>query len=92
MKNTILLFAAFSIIAVTSCNQSKKEENTTIAPVEQPAAQPAAQPAETAPPSNDGTTIQMNEGGVSVESKDGSKTTNVSLSGDSSKIEISRPK
>lgn len=40
----------------------------------------------------EGTTIKMNENGVSVENKDGSKKNNVKISKDSSSIEISNPK
>ena len=40
----------------------------------------------------DGTTIKVNNDGVSVESKDGDKKSNVSITQDSTSIEISRPK
>ena len=68
------------MLATASCNQ-KEPSN--------PPSEKTTAPADT---QRDGTTIKVNEKGMSVESKDGSKKTNVNISKDSSSIEIKRPK
>ncbi len=95
MRKNIFFAGVLAILTMTSCNSNsdQKEPVNTTTPPEQttpPPAEKAAVPA--AKKQEDGTTIKMNDQGVSIESKDGSKKSNVSLSKDSTRIEISRPK
>jgi hypothetical protein len=81
MKKIMILMGMAAFI---SCNNNVKEEDKSTPPVQQ-----------TPPPAEgqkDGTTIKVNNDGVSVESKDGSNKSNVKVSQDSTSIEISRPK
>ena len=71
------------MLAMTSCNQTNTENTP-------PPAEKTAAPRDSTLP--DGTTIKVNEQGMSVESKEGSKKTNVNVSKDSASIEISSPK
>lgn len=80
---------AFFVMASCS-NSDNKSETKEETKEEKPQNTPS--PAAESPKQNDGTTIKVNNDGVSVESKDGEKKSNVSISGDSTKIEISRPK
>ena len=96
MKKNIILFGALTMLAMASCNnqtETKEPVETTTTPVPTPPAssekttvviQPASQ--------KEVTTIQMNDKGISIENKDGSKKNNVKISKDSMNIEISRPK
>jgi hypothetical protein len=87
MKKIMILMGA---VALFACNNNVKEEDKSTPP---PA---AAAPAQQTPPAaegqKDGTIIKVGSDGVSVESKDGSKKSNVKVSKDSTSIEISRPK
>ncbi len=80
MKKTIFICGVLFMLAIASCNQKEptytSPEKTTV-------------PADT---QQDGTTIKASEKGVSVESKEGGKKTNVNISKDSAGIEIKRPK
>ncbi len=81
------MFSMLTVFGMAACTNSEKKE---VKQEEQPASSTSAP----APASGqeDGTTIKVNNDGVSVESKDGSKKSNVSISKDSTSIEISRPK
>lgn len=87
MRKSIVLFGMLSILALTSCDNNKKEENTSSSP---PPVEQTVPPAATE--QKEGTTIKVNEEGVSYENKDGGNKSNVKISKDSSSIEISRPK
>ena len=80
------------MLAFASCNNQTETKE----PVESTPAPAATEESKTVvvdPASQkEGTTIKMNENGVSVENKDGSNKSNVKISGDSSSVEISRPK
>ena len=98
MKKNIILFGAMVMLAMASCNNStdKKEPNETPAPPA-PAPAPPASPEKTTvivnPASQkEGTTIKMNDQGISIENKDGSRKNNIKISKDSANIEITRPK
>jgi hypothetical protein len=84
MKKHFILFAMMATLAITSCNQTNTE-NTPAPPAEKTTA-----PVDSTQP--DGTTIKMNDRGVSIENKDGSKKNNVNLSKDSASIEIRKRK
>ena len=89
------MLAFFGIAACTN-SDNKSETNSETKPEPKPEPKPeepqnTSTPAES-PKQKDGTTIKVNDGGVSVESKDGEKKSNVSISSDSANIEISRPK
>jgi hypothetical protein len=83
MKKHFILFAMMATLAITSCNQTNTE--TTPPPTEKTVIVHDS----VAP---DGTTIKMNDRGVSIENKDGSKKNNVNISKDSASIEIRNPK
>lgn len=98
MKKNIILFGALAIMTGASCNNQTetKQPVETIQPVvttPPPATTPEKKPVVVEPASQkEGTTIKMNENGVSIENKAGSKKNNVKISTDSTSIEISRPK
>jgi hypothetical protein len=81
MKQITFICGLLFMLAIASCYQ-KESTNTSTEKV--------VVPPDTAP--KDGTTIKVNDRGMSVESKDGSKKTNVSVSKDSANIEINKPK
>lgn len=90
MKKSMLVFCMLAIFGIAACtNSDNKSETKDEAKEEMPQNTPS--PAEPSK-QNDGTTINVNDGGVSVESKDGENKSNVSISNDSTNIEISRPK
>ncbi len=100
MKKSMLVFCMLAFFGIAACtnsdNKSDNNSETNSQPQPEPQPQPekpqnTSTPAETSK-QKDGTTIKVNNDGVSVESKDGEKKSNVSISGDSTKIEISRPK
>ena len=80
------------MLVFASCNSQTETKE----PVEAAPAPPASEENKTivvdSASQKEGTTIKMNENGVSVENKDGSKKNNVKISKDSSSIEISKPK
>ncbi len=92
MKKHIILFGALTMLVFASCNSQTETKE----PVEATPAPVASEESKTVvvdPASQkEGTTIKMNENGVSIENKDGSKKNNVKISSDSSSIEISNPK
>lgn len=87
MKNSSIS-AALAVLVLTSCNSKPSTDNANI--------QPAAPVEKTAvvvdPPKNDGTSIKVNNDGVSIESNDGSRKNSVKVVGDSASIEITRSK
>jgi len=87
-----MLSGMLAFLVLTACNNSPKEETTSTPPPAENTPAPAPAPAPAGTKKEDGTTIKMNDKGVSIESKDGTKKTNVSVSKDSTNIEISRPK
>ena len=84
MKKNIILASAIAMLAMTSCNNSTKQDTPP-----PPAEKPRVHADSTAP---DGTTIKVNDNGVSIESKDGSKKNSVKVSRDSASIQLSTPK
>ena len=92
MKKNIILLGALAMLAIASCNNSTDKKETIETPPPPPAStekttiivDPASQ--------KEGTTIKMNDKGLSIENKDGTKKNNVKISKDSMNIEISRPK
>ena len=93
MKKNIILFGVLAILATGACsnNNDKKESVDTPTP---PAPAPAPEKTTIVVDSGqkEGTTIKVNDQGVSIENKDGSKKNNVKISKDSANIEITRPK
>ena len=85
MKKIIFICGALFMLAITSCYQKEESKESTSTTTEKVVVSPDTG-------QKDGTTIKLNEQGMSVESKDGSKKTNVSVSKDSAGIEIKRPK
>lgn len=90
MKKFILLFSMLSFISIISCNNrddktTKTEEHVTTVTVT-PENPPPAQKEE------DGTSIKVNDEGVSYSNKDGDNESKVKISEDSSSIEIRKPK
>lgn len=90
MKKIIVLIGMLSGITVISCNNHRddtssshppEQYNTTVAP------QPAPAKVE-----ETGTTIKINEEGVSYSNKDGNNESKVKVSQDSTSIEIKRPR
>ncbi len=94
MKKNLILFGALTMLAFASCNnKTETKEPVESTPAPAPAASEETKTVVVDPPSQkEGTTIKMNENGVSVENKDGSTKNNVKISGDSTSVEISRPK
>ncbi len=93
MKTKIILSGTLAMLAMASCqnNSTQKDSNETPPSVETPA--PAEKKTVVVDPNQkDGTTIKVNDEGMSIENKDGSKKNNVNISKDSTSIEISRPK
>jgi hypothetical protein len=78
-----IIFPALLSVILFACSSNKKEETKET---------PPAQQVKTDTPEKDGTSIKINNDGVSVESKDGSNKTDVKLSKDSTLIDISRKK
>ena len=93
MKKHIILFGALTMLVFASCNSQIETKDTDKTPPPPP---PASEENTTvvvdSASQKEGTTIKMNENGVSVENKDGSKKNNVKISKDSSSIEISNQK
>ena len=93
MKKNVILLCSLAMLAMAACSNSSENKTE---PVETPAPPPAPPEKTTVivEPSSqkEGTTIKMNDQGVSIENKDGSKKNNVKISGDSTNIEITRPK
>jgi len=86
MKRNILLPTLLVALALAACN-SRREDAPVNSP---PAVEDKTVVADTV--QKEGTSIKVSEDGMSIENKDGSKKTNVTISGDSSKVEIYRPK
>lgn len=86
MKKSMILFSMLAIFSLAACTDSDKKSESTDGKSETTSS-PASSSEQ-----KDGTTIKVNNDGVSVESKDGDKKSNVSISTDSANIEISRPK
>ena len=91
MKKNIILLGALAMLAIASCNNSTDKKETIETPPPPASTEkttiivdPASQ--------KEGTTIKMNDKGISIENKDGSKKNNVKISKDSMNIEIARPK
>lgn len=87
MKKNIFLTGLLAMLALTSCKNSNNQNDSTETPIP---AEKKVEVVDTA--QKDGTTIKVNEQGMSIENKDGAKENNVNISRDSTSIEISRPK
>jgi len=90
MKKSIILSGMFFMLAAAACNNSSTEKEPASTPP--PTPPPVEKAAPAANEQKDGTTIKVGNDGVSIESKDGSRKSNVKVSTDTTKIEISRPK
>ena len=92
MKHNITMFCILGMLSWASCSSNRQEVPANTTPettvktvvVDTVHVQKDAQ--------KEGTEIKISEQGMSVENKSGNKKTNVLISGDSSKVEISRPK
>ena len=87
MKKNIILFGVLAILGTSACsnNNDKKES------VDTPTAPPPPPEKTTIVVDSgqkEGTTIKVNDQGVSIENKDGSKKNSVNVSKDSASIEI----
>ena len=86
-RNNIWITLLFAISLAACTDNTKKEYNET-----PPPQQDKIVVHDTVYKDKEGTSIKINDNGVSFEDKDGSKKTNVKISTDSSSLEISRPK
>ena len=90
----MLLGAVLVAAVMVSCKDSKTEtetetvETTDTVVIEEPAAATPA-PAQTEV-DQDGTSVQVGNGGVIVDSKDGNNSTNVDLNKDGAAVEIKK--
>ena len=85
MKKLILLTGVMALTLLTSCKDKKETPPPTPPTVEDPAPPPAPEP--TVEEEN-GTSIKVNEDGVSVKSKDGEKESNVTITDDKKEVNI----
>lgn len=86
MKKLSTLLGIATLMMATACNNSKNEpENQTVAPTVTNTSTTT-----TTKTNEDGTTVEVDEKGVSFENKDGIKETNVRITTDSSKFKIKR--
>ena len=96
MKKVMLLSAVLVAAIMVSCKETETETTTVESePVitEEPA--PATTPAATDAPATteeeaDGTSVQIGDGGVRVDSKNGENSTNVDVSKDGTAVEVKR--
>jgi hypothetical protein len=92
MKKSFLFPAFISIFIFASCSEDRKKENN---PDAQPAESQIAPDQETLSvdkTKQDKTSVKVDENGVQYENRDGSKRSDVKISRDSSKVEITKPK
>ena len=87
MKKNIILFGVLSMLVMTSCNNSTNKKESVDVPPPTEKTTVVVDPGQ-----KDGTTIKVNDQGISIENKEGSKKNNVKISRDSTSIEISKPK
>ena len=92
MKKNIILLGALAMLAIASCNNSTDKKETIETPPPPPASTEKTTIIVDPGSQKEGTTIKMNDKGISIENKDGSKKNNVKISKDSMNLEISRPK
>ena len=88
MKKVILLSGVVALLLFASCKD--KKENTppaTPPPVESPAPPPAPEPT-VQEENKDGTSVSINQDGVSIENKDGEKESNVTITDKKKEINI----
>jgi hypothetical protein len=89
-----MLSGVVAALLLASCKDKKEEPEVPVTPppVENPA--PPATPEPTvnttvpAEEDNDGTSVNINENGVSVQNKNGNKENNVTISSDKKEIKI----
>ncbi|MBY8962284.1 hypothetical protein KJK34_05920 [Flavobacterium sp. D11R37] len=94
MRKMMMLSGAIAALLLASCKDKKEEPEmpATPPPVENPA--PPATPEPTVNTTvpveedNDGTSVNINEDGVSVQNKNGDKENNVTISRDKKEIQI----
>ena len=79
MKKVILLSGVVALLLFASCKD--KKENTPPAPP--PAPEPTVQEE-----NKDGTSVSINQDGVSIENKDGEKESNVTITDKKKEINI----
>ncbi len=85
----LMLTSGLLIFVLSSCNNQQKKDQSDNADTVyvNPSVTPAPIPEE-----SDRTSVKINEDGIEIENESGDKTTNVTISKDSNKIEIERPK
>jgi hypothetical protein len=82
IMKALLIFCS-SLLFITACNNNK-ENNV---PPSRPEPVPATPPEKK---SENGTTIKMDDNGVSYENKNGNNKSDVKISGDSTSVEIKK--
>jgi hypothetical protein len=94
MRTLKALLTVIVVLSYISCKNNKEKEKDVdtviIKENEQPRDKTDVPPAGKEK-ADDGTTIHMDDDGVSIENKDGNKETDVKVSKDSSRIIIKRP-
>ena len=95
MKKVALVFGAAAFLAFASCKKEEKEVNvdstgvdTTVVVHEHDAPSPSKDTIVVEEP--DGTSVNINSSGVSVDSKDGTKKTNINVSKDGAGVEVKK--
>jgi len=96
MKKIGMLFGIASIIVLTSCGNAKDEtasdkDTTVVQTIEVPVETEKTTTTTTTTTTNDdGTTVEVDENGVTYGNKDGKTETKVKVTTDSAKIKIKR--
>lgn len=87
MKKLIMLSGVMAITLLASCKDKKETPPPTPPAVEDPAPPPAPEPA-VQQESNDGTSVKINEDGVSIKNKEGDNESNVTITDDKKEVNI----
>ncbi|GGB71166.1 hypothetical protein GCM10007424_08970 [Flavobacterium suaedae] len=86
MKKIVALTGVLAMMLFASCKDKKQDTPpATPPPAESPAPPPAPEPQVE---DEDGTSIKLNEDGVSVKNKDGENESNVTVTDDKKELEI----
>lgn len=86
MKKIIALTGVLAMMLFASCKDKKQDTPPATPPAaENPAPPPAPEPQVE---DEDGTSIKLNEDGVSVKNKDGDNESNVTITDDKKELEI----
>lgn len=87
MKKLIMLSGVMAIALLTSCKDKKETPPATPPAVEDPAPPLAPEPT-VQEEDNDGTSVNINEDGVSIKNKDGDNQSNVTITDDKKEVNI----